>query len=67
MEYKGTLSDILNPERSENENDSDNDVYNKEKSFIYLACLRSALIKRFNKRYYNIIIGRSFKYKHYYY
>jgi len=56
----------LNLKRFENKNDFKSDIYNKEKSFIYLIYFYSVLIKRFNKRYYNIIIGRLFKYKRYY-
>jgi hypothetical protein len=45
--------------RSNNEDDSKSNVYGEERSSICLAYLRSALARRFNRRYYDIAVGRS--------
>jgi hypothetical protein len=52
--------------RSNNEDNSKSDIYSKERSFIYLAYLYSALARRFNRHCYNIAISYLSRCKCYY-
>jgi hypothetical protein len=52
--------------RSNNKDDSKSNIYNKERSFVYLVYLYFTLARHFNRHCYNITISYLSKYKHCY-